>query len=178
MTIMKIAQVGEQILKTPALEVTRFDDDLRDFADNLLVTMLEAKGIGIAATQVFDPRAIMIMASKPNARYPTAPEMEPLLLINPRILEQGGEQIKDWEGCLSVPGIRGLVKRNCYVKIEYQDIHGHRHTLEWHDFMARIFLHEYDHLIGKTWLDRVETVADIVGEAVYMKLMTQARLEH
>jgi peptide deformylase len=169
--MLKIAQVGEAVLKTPAIEVTRFDEELRDFADALLATMFEARGIGIAATQVFDPRAIMIMASKPNARYPTAPEMEPMLMINPKILEQGGEPVKDWEGCLSVPGIRGLVKRHTYVKIEYQDIHGHRHVVEWQDFLARVFLHEYDHLIGKTWLDRVESVADIVGEAVYMKLM-------
>lgn len=172
MTAMKIAQVGETVLKIPAIEVTRFDEELREFVDALLETMLEAKGIGIAATQVFDPRAIMIMASKPNARYPTAPEMEPMLMVNPKILEQSGEPVKDWEGCLSVPGIRGLVKRNTYVKVEYQDIDGHRQVVEWHDFLARVFLHEYDHLIGKTWLDRVESVADIVGEAVYLKRMT------
>lgn len=168
---MKIAQVGEQVLKTPAVEVTNFDSNLQQFLDDLLETMHAANGIGIAAPQVFDPRAIMIMGARPNPRYPDSPEMKPMVLINPRIIEQNGEIIKDWEGCLSVPGIRGLVPRESYVRVEYQDETGKFHQLEWQGFLARVFLHEYDHLIGKTWLDRVESVRDIVGEAVYMKLV-------
>src|SRR5690606_21236829 len=105
--LMKIAQVGEQILKTPAVQVTNFDSDLQQFLDDLLETMHAANGIGIAAPQVFDPRAIMIMGARPNPRYPDSPEMKPMVLINPRIIEQSGEVIKDWEGCLSVPGVRG-----------------------------------------------------------------------
>lgn len=169
--LMKIAQVGEQILKTPAVQVTNFDSDLQQFLDDLLETMHAANGIGIAAPQVFDPRAIMIMGARPNPRYPDSPEMKPMVLINPRIIEQSGEVIKDWEGCLSVPGVRGMVPRESYVRVEYQDETGKHHQLEWQGFLARVFLHEYDHLIGKTWLDRVESVADIVGEAVYMKLV-------
>jgi len=170
--IMTIAQVGEEVLKTPAIKVTSFDLELNQFLDNLLETMHAANGIGIAAPQVFDPRSIMIMGARPNPRYPESPEMEPMVLINPRILEQGGEVIKDWEGCLSVPGIRGLVPRESYVQVEYQDKDGKREQVEWRGFLARVFLHEYDHLIGKTWLDRVESVGDIVGEAVYMNLVS------
>ena len=168
---MKIAQVGEPILKTPAIKVTDFDDALLEFVEALHVTMEKAGGIGIAAPQVFDPRAIMIVASRSNTRYPEAPDMEAMVMINPEILEQGGEVAKDWEGCLSVPGIRGLVPRESRIKIAYQDLKGNRHSLIWEGFQARVFLHEFDHLIGKTWLDRVESVADIVGEAVYMKIL-------
>ena len=165
---MKIAQVGEIILKTPATQVTCFDAELVSFVDELIGCMVSANGIGIAATQVFDSRAIMIVASRSNARYPNAPEMEPLVLINPSIIKKSGEVIKDWEGCLSVPGIRGLVPRESEVKFEYQDVKGKPYKLEWEDFLARVFLHEYDHLIGKTWLDRIESVSDIVAESVYM----------
>lgn len=167
--ILNIAQVGEKVLKTPAVNVTVFDESLASFLADLLETMHAANGIGIAAPQVFDPRAIMIMGARPNSRYPDSPDMKPMVLINPKVLEQGGEIIKDWEGCLSVPGVRGIVPRESYVRVEYQNQNGEKQTIEWQGFLARVFLHEYDHLIGKTWLDRVESVNDIVGEAVYMK---------
>jgi peptide deformylase len=167
---MKIAQVGESVLKTPALKVEKFNTELINFTNELLATMHEARGIGIAAPQVFDPRALMIMEARPNERYPDSPEMQPMVLINPEILEQSGEIVKDWEGCLSVPGIRGLVPRESYVRVAYQDIEGEHQEIEWQGFLARVFLHEYDHLIGKTWLDRVESVSDIVGEQVYMNM--------
>ncbi len=170
---MKIAQVGEAILKTPAIKVTQFDEALKQFINELHQCMIDANGIGIAAPQVFDPRAIMIMASRSSPRYPDAPDMESMVLINPEILEHGGEVVRDWEGCLSVPGIRGIVPRETFVKVRYQDVDGNLQELVWEGFLARVFLHEYDHLIGKTWLDRVECVGDIVGEAVYMKIMEQ-----
>jgi len=170
---VKIAQVGEAVLKTPALKVTDFDDALVEFANELQATMDEAGGIGIAAPQVFDSRAIMIIASQANERYPDAPDMVPMVLVNPEIIEQGGEVQKDWEGCLSVPGIRGLVPRESNVKVRYQDLKGEKREISWEGFQARVFLHEFDHLIGKTWLDRIEDVSDIVGEAVYAKIMSR-----
>ena len=172
-TIMKIAQVGELVLKTPAEEVSLFDSELRVFINNLLATMHDANGIGIAATQVFDSRAIMIMAAQSNERYPDSPEMEPMVLINPKVLEQSGEVVKDWEGCLSVPGIRGIVPRESFVRVSYQDVEGNYHEIEWEGFLARVFLHEFDHLIGKTWLDRIESVSDIVGEGAYVNMLEQ-----
>ncbi len=168
---MNIAQVGEPILREPAKLVEHFDQDLKNFVDELKQAMDEAGGIGIAAPQVFDPRAVMIVASQANARYPSAPDMAPMVMINPSIDKLDGELVKDWEGCLSVPGLRGIVPRQTYVKVVYQDIDGNPHELEWEGFLARVFLHEYDHLIGKTWLDRVESNQDIVSEQVYLKLM-------
>ncbi|MFB1034378.1 MAG: peptide deformylase, partial [Sinobacterium sp.] len=109
---MKIAQVGEEVLSTPARQVEQFEfeqEALLTFIDELLVTMLEANGIGIAAPQVFDPRAIMIIASRPNARYPDAPNMQPLVLVNPRIKQSSDNEVWEWEGCLSVPGLRGRI---------------------------------------------------------------------
>ncbi|MCM2681251.1 peptide deformylase [Echinimonas agarilytica] len=165
---MQIAQVGEPILKAPAIAVTQFNSELDAFIAELLDCMTTANGIGIAAPQVFDPRAIMIVASRPNERYPHAPEMAPLVMINPTITGTNEHIEKAWEGCLSVPGIRGLIPRPTAVSIQYQDTKGTVHTAEWDGFLARVFQHEYDHLMGKTWLDRLESVADICAETVLL----------
>jgi len=164
---MKIATLGESVLKKPAQTVIHFDDALMSFVERLRQTMEVHKGIGIAAPQVFDSRAIMILAPRPNARYPYCPIMESITLINPEIYELANETEEDWEGCLSVPGIRGLVKRPTRVRFSYQDLKGEKHILEWQGFLARIFLHEYDHLLGKTWLDRIDNVSHIISEEVY-----------
>jgi len=168
---MRIALVGEDILKTPAQQVDLEDigqSDCLQFIEQLEQTMLKAKGIGIAAPQVFDPRAIMIIASRPNARYPNAPEMAPLTLINPQILCHSNDVSKDWEGCLSVPALRGKVKRYDWIEIEYRDTKAQLVKQRFDGFVARIFQHEYDHLIGKTWLDHIESTEDIVAEVVLL----------
>ncbi|MBU2877323.1 MULTISPECIES: peptide deformylase [Alteromonadaceae] len=167
---MKIAQVGETILKTPAVAVSPADlltNELTQFLLALKQTMLDANGIGIAAPQVFDPRAIMIIASRPNARYPDAPHMEPLILINPKVLASSETQNKDWEGCLSVPGLRGNVKRFTWIEIEYLAENGDIEKRLFEGFLARIFQHEYDHLIGKTWLDHIESADDVMANEVW-----------
>ena len=174
---MDIAQVGEEILATPAtpVEAGYFSSlELTQFCDALLETMLRAEGIGIAAPQVFDPRAIMYVASRPNARYPDAPEMSPLLLINPTIVAQSEQLTKDWEGCLSVPELRGKVSRPVWADVSYQDITGSRHEIKLEGFVARVFLHEYDHLIGKTWLDHIESASDIMANDVWLKKFGQS----
>lgn len=169
---MKIAQVGESILKTPAISVSPTDlltEELAHFIKALKQTMLDASGIGIAAPQVFDPRAIMIIASRPNARYPDAPLMEPLVLINPKVIASSDTQMKDWEGCLSVPGLRGRVKRFEWIEIEYMAENGDIIKRLFDGFVARIFQHEFDHLIGKTWLDHIESADDVMANEVWQK---------
>jgi len=167
---MKIAQIGEDILRQNAQQVESkafSSQALQQFAEALLNTMLEANGVGIAAPQVFDPRAMMYIASRPNARYPSAPQMSPLLLINPLITKQSENGVKDWEGCLSVPGLRGHITRPDWVEVTYQNIEGAAKQQRFEGFVARIFLHEYDHLIGKTWLDHVQSSQDIVANEVW-----------
>lgn len=170
--MMKIAQVGEVILRTPAKSVSQTDIEtsaFQEFVDALLVTMQEANGVGIAAPQVFDKRAVMIIASRPSPRYPNAPEMEPLVLINPKVIQSSEETVKDWEGCLSVPGLRGFIRRATWVEIEYLQRDGTLATQRLDGFVARIFLHEFDHLTGKTWLDHVELNTDIMAESVWRR---------
>lgn len=172
---MKIAQVGEDILKTPAKQVEQAEfanGELVTFIEQMLALMQEADGVGIAAPQVFDPRAIMIIASRPNARYPNAPDMQPLVMINPVIKRSSDIQIWEWEGCLSVPGLRGRIERPDAVAVEYLDKLGSTQYIELEGFVARIFLHEFDHLIGKTWLDHISDTENIMSNDVWKAKLT------
>tara|TARA_R110002153_G_scaffold274165_1_gene447410 strand:+ start:396 stop:1004 length:609 start_codon:yes stop_codon:yes gene_type:complete len=172
---MKIAQVGEEILRTPARQVERAEfgqGSLTLFIDELLGTMLEENGIGIAAPQVFDPRAIMIIASRPNPRYPDAPDMSPLAMVNPVIKHSGDNKVWEWEGCLSVPGLRGRIERPDSVDVVYLDIEGKTQNIKLEGFVARIFLHEFDHLIGKTWLDHIADTENIMANDVWVAKFT------
>lgn len=163
-----IATIGNPILREVAAEVVDFSSqDLQQFIDDLINTVIDENGVGIAAPQVSVSKQIMIIASRPNARYPTAPEMEPTALINPKIIEYSQELEKGWEGCLSVPGIRGLVPRYTWVDVRYQDRQGECLEARFEGFVARIFQHEYDHLIGNTYLDRLESNRDIISEEEY-----------
>ena len=169
---MKIAQVGEEVLRTPARQVGQAEFEqatLVDFIDELQATMLEANGIGIAAPQVFDPRAIMIIASRPNPRYPNAPDMQPLVMVNPLIKQSSVNEVWEWEGCLSVPGLRGRIERPDWVDVAYFDKEGNTQNIKLEGFVARIFLHEFDHLIGKTWLDHITSTENIMANDVWMK---------
>jgi len=141
-----------------------------------LSTLLEANGVGIAAPQVFDPRAMMFIASRPNPRYPKAPQMQPLLLINPSIQSQSVNLVEEWEGCLSVPGLRGKITRPDWVEVDYQDLQGAKHQQRFEGFVARVFLHEFDHLIGKTWLDHVSDSKHIMANEVWLNALEQGLL--
>ncbi|MDJ0597380.1 MAG: peptide deformylase [Crocosphaera sp.] len=160
---LEIAQVGNPILRQQAQYVTNISDEkLQQFIDTLLTTAMDAKGVGIAAPQLSQSYRLFIVCSHPNPRYPDAPLMEPTVMINPRLLSHSQERVKGWEGCLSVPGIRGLVPRYQTITVEYLDRYGKLHQQELTDFIARIFQHELDHLNGILFIDRVENKEDLV----------------
>jgi peptide deformylase len=110
----------------------------------------------------------MIVASRPTPRYPFAPTMEPTAMLNPRILDRSTEMVADWEGCLSVPDLRGLVPRHQKITVEYQNIRGELVRQELSDFVARIFQHELDHLNGILFPDRA---IELITEAEYQKIV-------
>lgn len=123
--------------------------------------------MGIAAPQVGESVRLFIVASHPNPRYPNAPQMSPTAMINSRIVDHSPETEKGWEGCLSVPGIRGLVPRYTTIQVEYTGRDGILYQQTFTDFVARIFQHELDHLDGIVFLDRVETTQDLMSEREY-----------
>jgi peptide deformylase len=134
-----------------------------------LVTLADSGGVGIAAPQVFVSERVLVVASRPNARYPQAPLMEPVVMVNPELLGVSEAQEWGWEGCLSVPGLRGKVPRHRAVSVRYSDLRGQTHEVDLEGFPARIFQHELDHLDGLFFLDRVEDNKNLVSEQEYLR---------
>lgn len=168
--ILQISQLGNPVLRRQAQTIENpKDEQLQKLIDNLIHTAQNANGVGIAAPQVAQSYRLLIVASRPSARYPQAPTMEPTAMINPQIIASSNDVVKDWEGCLSIPGIRGLVPRSQAIEIEYTARDGKLHRQELRDFVARIFQHEYDHLDGIVFLDRVENAQELMAEEEYQE---------
>jgi len=167
-----IITLGNPVLRQPAAPVPDPEAaELQQLIDDLIELTVTANGVGLAAPQVGCQQQLLIIASRPNLRYPYAPAMEPTALINPRLVAHSENQVKDWEGCLSVPGVRGKVLRYQAVEVEYIDRWGRLQRQVWEDFVARIFQHEYDHLEGHVFLDRLESETDVMSEADFNRLM-------
>jgi peptide deformylase len=169
--IRQVAQLGHKILRQTAAEVQDIQNiSIHSLIEDMLATVSDTEGVGIAAPQVYESLRIFIMISRPNPRYPLAPKMKPTAIINPEILWTSDEMAKDWEGCLSVPGIRGLVPRPKRIGVKHTTIDGTLKEYELNDFLARLFQHEYDHLNGLSFLDRLESTKDIMTEKEFFKL--------
>jgi peptide deformylase len=169
--LRQIAQLGHPVLRTPAIAVDLpASETLRAFADDLMATMRDADGVGIAAPQVYESISLFIVASKPNPRYPDAPTMEPIVIANPEIVWRSDELVKGWEGCLSIPGIRGHVPRHQKIRARYRTLDGLETESEFEGFVARVFQHEDDHLRGIVFLDRLESNRDIICEKEFRRL--------
>lgn len=169
--VLEIARLGHPVLRQLAQPVETIDASVQQLIDDLFATSEAANGAGIAAPQVHVSSRVFILSIKPSPRYPDAPEVEPTAVINPEILWSSDTVEKDWEGCLSVPGIRGRVPRPDAIRVHYQDRHGATVEREFSGFAARVFLHEYDHLEGLTWLDHVEDNREIVSEQEFMRAL-------
>jgi peptide deformylase len=168
--IRQVAQLGHPVLRTATTTVTLpASAAIRVLIDDMIETLHDANGVGIAAPQVYDSSALFVVASRPSSRYPDAPLMEPEVVINPEIVERSDEVVKGWEGCLSIPGIRGDVPRHRRIRVRYQTVEGRAIEKEFRDFVARIFQHEDDHLRGIVFLDRLESTRDVITEKEYQK---------
>jgi peptide deformylase len=165
-----IAKLGEPILRQKAKKVKNIDaSKIQNIIKHMRKCVKESKGVGLAAPQVFHSYQILIISSYPNERYPNAPLMKDEVMINPKIINKSKKKIKDWEGCLSIPGIRALVPRHIKIHVQYTSAKGELKTVIFKDFIARVFQHEYDHLKGKVYLDQVENNQDIISEELYFR---------
>lgn len=152
MAIRKIVTTEDPILRKTSRPVERFNEKLWQLLDDMKETMYKAEGVGLAAVQVGFLRRVVVVDVGDGY----------LELINPEIIEQSGEEIAD-EGCLSVPGKSGKVKRPTYVRVKAQNRNGAWRILEGTGLKARCFCHEIDHLDGTVYTDKVipETAEDI-----------------
>lgn len=153
---LPIAQQGEAILAQSAAVVTDpLHPDIQALIRNMQATLLAANGVGIAAPQVFRSLRLIIIASRPNPRYPDAPLMEAVVMLNPEIIWLSTETCLGEEGCLSVPGRRAQVARAERLTVRYLNQQGEAIEAEYSGFVARIIQHEMDHLNGVLFVDRV-----------------------
>ena len=168
----EIALLDEPVLRQIAQPI---DDVTTPYIQLLAQTMLHTldgtAGVGLAAPQIFVSKRIMVVASKPTKRYPYAPEMPATIMINPEFTPLTDDMVKDWEGCLSIPSIRALVPRYQSIRVTYTDLTGQRLDVEFEGFIARVFQHEYDHLNGLVYLDRVDDNQDIISESLFFKII-------
>jgi peptide deformylase len=157
-SILKVARIGHPVVRARAVDVPAeriLSPDVQRLVDDMVETMREYDGVGLAAPQVHAGlRLAVIEVSEEDER---AEEPVPLLvLVNPVIRPLGDEMIEGWEGCLSIPGLRGSAPRYRTVELRALDRQGKPYRLEAEDFFARVIQHECDHLDGSVYLDRMK----------------------
>lgn len=169
--LRQIAQLGQPVLRGVAGKIVDPGAPaVQALIDDMLVTVADASGVGLAAPQLFEPLALIVVTSHPNPRYPNAPMMAPLAMINPELLWVSDDVEKGWEGCLSIPGLRGQVSRHRLIGVRYLTTAGELREAEYGDFIARVIQHEIDHLQGMVFVDRVESSLHLLTEKEYFRL--------
>ena len=159
MAIRTILKMGEPLLLQEASLVSPTSiatDEIQLIIQDLLDTMTAANGAGLAAPQIGVPLQIVVFGFEKNNRYPNEAPVPQTILINPIITPLADEKVSGWEGCLSVPGLRGVVPRFVHIRYQGFDQHGHSIDRQVSGFHARVVQHECDHLIGKLYPMRVE----------------------
>jgi peptide deformylase len=157
MSILKVARMGHPVLRAKARALEKGEirsTVVQKLIDDMMDTMAEYHGVGLAAPQIHEGVRIFVAAL--DARDGDSDE-EPLAIINPEITIVGSEIVEDWEGCLSIPDIRGRVPRAREIKVRAIDRKGDRIELHAHDFPARVIQHETDHLNGVLFFDRMNS---------------------
>ena len=166
MALRNILKEGDETLSKRCRPVTEFNDRLHTLLDGMAETMLNAEGVGLAAPQVGVLRRAVVVL---ETNVPEGEDDRVIALVNPQILEADGEQ-EDPEGCLSVPGSYGLVKRPYHVKVRAQDRNGQTIELEGEGLTARAFCHEIDHLDGHLFTELCDHIlSDEELQAYYDK---------
>ena len=156
--VLEITKIGNPVLREICVEVPEdvlSQDDFQTFIDDLIETKRDANGAGIAAPQVGEPFRVFVVEVKNNPRYPYKPEAELTVCVNPKITFLTDERFENYEGCLSIPDLRGKVLRCPHIRVEALDRHGKPFTREVKGITAGTFQHEFDHIDGILFPDRV-----------------------
>ena len=156
MTVREILKMGDPRLLRVAQPVEQFDTpELTELIDDMFETMKHANGAGLAAPQIGVDLQLVIFGFDRNERYPEAPAVPKTVLINPTITPLGDGEVDGWEGCLSVPGLRGVVPRWERIRYTGVDPQGNVIDREADGFHARVVQHEVDHLLGRLYPTRM-----------------------
>jgi len=172
MAILKVARLGHPILRQVAEPIPPSEirsPEVQRFIDDMVETMREYDGAGLAANQVHTLRQVAVIEVLANPRYADAPPVPLTVLINPVVTPLGEETEDGWEGCLSVPDLRGMVPRHRAVRLECYDREAQKVSLIAKDFFARVIQHESDHLNGLVYLDRMRDLSTLSHIAEWNK---------
>ncbi len=160
MSILKVARMGHPVLRQKARELTVKEirsPEIEKLIDDMIETMEEYGGIGLAAPQVHESIQLALIGfDDENERYPGQGEQPLKVLFNPKITVLDSKEQGFWEGCLSVPELRGLVYRPRKIQVDYLDREGKPQKIVAEDFLATVFQHELDHLAGVLYIDRIK----------------------
>lgn len=176
--IREIVRLGHPALRSvaePVPEQWFSNGRLQSLGDDLIRTMLEERGAGLAAPQVAEP--LRLFAYWVPARD-GGTEIAPTVLVNPELRMVGDEMREGWEGCLSIPDLRGLVPRYHRIKVKAQSLDGRPVSITADGFHARVIQHEYDHLEGVVFLDRMESTASLAYEDEWETYVLKQPDEH
>jgi len=176
-TLLKIAHVGHPILRERSRELTKDElasPETQRFIDDLIETMRDANGAGLAAPQIHNPIRVAAIEVENNPRYPYKPNVPLTILVNPVIRALTEETFDNYEGCLSVPNLRGVVRRVCDIEVTSWDREGNESTRRVRGLTAGTFQHEIDHLDGKLFLDRVEDTSTLATWAEFDRFHKKA----
>jgi peptide deformylase len=158
MAILKVTRLGHPVLRKLTEHVSPSElrsPAMQHFIDNMIETMKEYDGVGLAADQVHESKQIAVLEVADNPRYPQKPKVPLTVLVNPKVTPLSDEVEEDWEGCLSIPDLRGKVPRYKSIHVVAMDRGGNELDFIATDFHARVIQHEFDHLNGKVYLDRM-----------------------
>ncbi|MBY0492751.1 MAG: peptide deformylase [Cyanobacteria bacterium] len=172
MSILKVARMGHPVLRTKARTLDKSElknPVIQQFIDSMIDTMYEYSGVGLAAPQVHEGLRVFVAMLDPDGRG----EGDAVTFINPEILPIGDATVEGWEGCLSIPEVRGRVPRAQHIKVSALDRHGKRFELELKDFPARVVQHETDHLDGVLFLDRMKSFESLTYLEEYSRYHTR-----
>jgi peptide deformylase len=181
MAILKVARLGHPVLRRPARPLSPDEvrtPEVQRLIDDMIETMREYDGAGLAANQVHTPKQVAVIEVLGNPRYPDAPEVPLTVLINPVVTPLTEEMEDGWEGCLSVPEMRGVVPRHTAVRLQCLDREGRPVDLVAKEFFARVIQHETDHLNGIVYLDRMRDLSTLSHTAEWNKHWLGSREQH
>jgi peptide deformylase len=171
--------MGHPVLRTPAQALERHDiknPAVQRLIDDMMDTMTEYHGVGLAAPQVHESLRLFVVAFDPTRPEPEEDEpLEPFAIINPELAAIGEETVEDWEGCLSIPDIRGRVPRFRELMLRAQNRKGDRFELRLDNFRARVVQHEKDHLDGVLFFDRMRSFTSLTFLDEYSRYWVKER---
>lgn len=167
MAILKVSRLGHPVLRMESRRIAKealASPAIQTLIDNMMETMVEYYGVGLAAPQVHESLSLAVIESHgPRGDFPMT------ILVNPDVTMLDEELIEDWEGCLSIPEFRGRVPRYRKLRVDALDRHGNKVQITAEGFFARVIQHEYDHLMGKVYIDRMRDLRTLTHFAEFQR---------